>query len=44
MIRMISQAKQDEMGKTCNTNVEKGNEYRIFMGKPEGKTRTFVGE
>jgi hypothetical protein len=49
MIRMISHAKQGEKGKTCNTNVEKRNAYRIFVGKPEKKeiakkTRTFGGE
>jgi hypothetical protein len=25
------------MGRTCNTNGEKMNAYRIFLGKPEGK-------
>jgi hypothetical protein len=25
------------MGTACNTNGEKRNAYRIFMGKPEGK-------
>jgi hypothetical protein len=25
------------MGRACSTNVEKMNEYRILMGKPEGK-------
>jgi hypothetical protein len=25
------------MGRECNTNGEKRNAYRIFVGKPEGK-------
>jgi hypothetical protein len=25
------------MGMTCSTNGEKGNVYRILLGKPEGK-------
>jgi hypothetical protein len=25
------------MGRTCSTNGEKRNGYRILMGKPEGK-------
>jgi hypothetical protein len=25
------------MGRTCSTNGEKGNAYRIFMGKLKGK-------
>jgi hypothetical protein len=25
------------MGRACNTNLEKRNEYRILMGKLEGK-------
>jgi hypothetical protein len=25
------------MGRACSTNGEKRNEYRILMGKPEGK-------
>jgi hypothetical protein len=25
------------MGRTCSTNLEKRNTYRILMGKPEGK-------
>jgi hypothetical protein len=25
------------MGKTCSTNGEKRNAYRILVGKPEGK-------
>jgi hypothetical protein len=29
--------KEDEMGKTCSTNGERRNAYRISMGKPEGK-------
>jgi hypothetical protein len=29
------QAKKDEMGGACSTNVEKRNAYRIFVGKPE---------
>jgi hypothetical protein len=30
--------KEDEMGRTCSTNVAKRNTYRILVGKPEGKT------
>jgi hypothetical protein len=26
------------MGKACSTNGAKRNAYRIFVGKPEGKT------
>jgi hypothetical protein len=29
--------KEDEMGRTCSTKGEKGNTYRILVGKPEGK-------
>jgi hypothetical protein len=29
--------KEDEMGRTCSTNGEKRNAYRISVGKPEGK-------
>jgi hypothetical protein len=29
------QVKEDEMGRACNTNVEKRNAYRIFVRKPE---------
>jgi hypothetical protein len=25
------------MGRTCSTNGEKRNAYRVFVGKPEGK-------
>jgi hypothetical protein len=25
------------MGRTCSTNGEKGNSYRLLVGKPEGK-------
>jgi hypothetical protein len=25
------------MGRTCSTNGEKRNAYRLFVGKPEGK-------
>jgi hypothetical protein len=28
---------EDEMGRACSTNGEKRNEYRILVGKPEGK-------
>jgi hypothetical protein len=31
--------KADEMGRTCNTNGEKRNAYRILVGKPEGMKR-----
>jgi hypothetical protein len=34
-----NQVKEDEMGRTCSTNREKRNSYRILMGKPEGKTK-----
>jgi hypothetical protein len=27
----------DEMGRACSTHGEKGNAYRILVGKPEGK-------
>jgi hypothetical protein len=26
------------MGRACSTNGEKGNQYRILVGKPEGKS------
>jgi hypothetical protein len=29
--------KEDEKGRTCSTNGEKINVYRILVGKPEGK-------
>jgi hypothetical protein len=29
--------KEDSMGRACSTRGEKRNEYRILMGKPEGK-------
>jgi hypothetical protein len=29
---------KDEMGRTCSTNGEKRNAYRILMGKPERKS------
>jgi hypothetical protein len=29
--------KEGETGRACSTNGEKRNEYRILMGKPEGK-------
>jgi hypothetical protein len=35
--------KENEMGRTCSTNVEKRNAYKILVGKPEettGKTKT----
>jgi hypothetical protein len=31
------QVNEDEMGRVCSTNWEKGNAYRILVGKPEGK-------
>jgi hypothetical protein len=31
------QIKENDIGSTCNTNWEKGNAYRISVGKPEGK-------
>jgi hypothetical protein len=27
----------EEIGSVCNTNWEKRSEYRLFLGKPEGK-------
>jgi hypothetical protein len=32
-----NQVKEDEMSRPYNTNGEKRNAYRIFVGKPEGK-------
>jgi hypothetical protein len=29
---------KDEMGRACSTNGEQRNAYRIFVGKPEGKS------
>jgi hypothetical protein len=29
--------KEDEMDRACSTNGEKGNAYRVLVGKPEGK-------
>jgi hypothetical protein len=34
----VNQVKEDEMGRVCSTNGEKGNTHRILVGKPEGKT------
>jgi hypothetical protein len=34
--RMI-QVKEDEMGRTCSTNGEPRNAYRILVGKAQGK-------
>jgi hypothetical protein len=34
IIRII---KEDGMGRACSTNGGKRNEYRILVGKPEGK-------
>jgi hypothetical protein len=34
------QVKDDEIGRACSTNGEKKNEYRILVGKPEGKDAT----
>jgi hypothetical protein len=34
---LYDQVKEDELGRACNTNVEKKNTYRILVGKPEGK-------
>jgi hypothetical protein len=31
------QVKEDEMGRACSTNGEKGNANRILVGKPVGK-------
>jgi hypothetical protein len=31
------QVRDDEMGRTCSTNGENKNAYRILVGKPEGK-------
>jgi hypothetical protein len=31
------QVKEDEMGRTCSTNGEKQNAYRLLVGKPEKK-------
>jgi hypothetical protein len=28
---------EDKLGRACNTHGEKGNAYRVFVGKPEGK-------
>jgi hypothetical protein len=28
---------EDEMDRSCSTNGEKMNAYRLLMGKPEGK-------
>jgi hypothetical protein len=28
---------EDEKGRACSTNVEKGNAYRLLIGKPKGK-------
>jgi hypothetical protein len=28
---------EDEMGRTCSTNGERRNAYRILVGNPEGK-------
>jgi hypothetical protein len=42
------QVKDDDMGRACSTNGEKGNAYRLLVGKSEGKrplgrpTRTYV--
>jgi hypothetical protein len=41
----MSQVKEDELGRTCNTNGEKRNAYRILVGKlrmkeTTGKTKT----
>jgi hypothetical protein len=30
--------KEEEMGRACSTNWEKMNVYRIFVGKPEGRS------
>jgi hypothetical protein len=30
-------SKEDEMGRTCSTDGEKRNAYRILVGKAEGK-------
>jgi hypothetical protein len=34
---VYEQVKEDEMGRTCSTNMEKRNAYRILVGKPERK-------
>jgi hypothetical protein len=31
------------MGGACSANVEKRNAYRLLMGKPARKTKTWVG-
>jgi hypothetical protein len=31
------QVKDDDMGRTCSTNGERRNAYRILVGKPQGK-------
>jgi hypothetical protein len=32
-----NQVEEDEMGKSCITNVDKRNAYRLLVGKAEGK-------
>jgi hypothetical protein len=34
---MHTKFKEDEMGRACSTNGEKGNECGILMGKPDEK-------
>jgi hypothetical protein len=34
---LYDQVKEDEIGRACSTNGEKGNAYMILVGKPEGK-------
>jgi hypothetical protein len=36
IIRIIK-SNEDEMGRACSTNGEKGNAYEILLGKLEGK-------
>jgi hypothetical protein len=34
---LSSAVKEDELGRACSSMGEKRNEYRIFVGKSEGK-------
>jgi hypothetical protein len=37
MYNYNDQVKEDNMGRACSMHGEKKNEYRILVGKPEGK-------
>jgi hypothetical protein len=36
-LHLVDKVKEDELGRTCSTNGDKWNIYRILVGKPERK-------